>query len=102
MTFIEDEWWEPSPEQIRRAYTCEGCGQYNKPGLMLNEPCPTGDCTLTVCPRCRHRWASVGPVLCKSCGGLTWLQRQHHRISMWVFDRIELPLRVRWRKWRKR
>jgi hypothetical protein len=100
--WIQDDDWQPTAEDLHRVYTCEGCGQYNSPRLMIERPCPTGDCTQVVCPRCGHEWASYGPILCKSCGDMNWFWRQHHRIAMFVFDRIELPIRRRWRKWRKR
>lgn len=94
---IDDE-WEPTPEETRRAYTCDGCGAYKAPSVMLHQPCPTGDCTQVLCPSCGHEWASWGPILCKHCGDLNWLWRQHHRASMWIFDRIEMPIRAWLRK----
>lgn len=91
-------------DEDRDAYstmTCEGCNRPWATVFLLERPCPTGDCTQVVCPNpnCGHEWYSFGPILCKSCGDMNWLWRQHHRISMWIFDRIELPIRRLWRKW---
>lgn len=101
---IVDDEWEPTAEELRRAYTCEGCGRYNSPEMMLHRPCPTGDCTQVICPnaKCQHQWCSYGPVLCKACGDLNWFWRQHHRITMFTFRRIELPIQRRWKRWRRR
>lgn len=84
--------------------TCEGCGRTWATVFLLERRCPTGDCQETVCPNpsCHHLWYSAGPVLCKSCGGMNWLQRQNHRIEMWIFDMIHMPARRLWRKWRNR
>lgn len=94
--------WEVSAELLHRVCTCEGCGEHVMPALMIQQPCPTGDCVQTVCPHCRHEWSSWGPVLCKSCGDLNWYWRQWHRIDMWFFDKVTLPLRSMVRKWRRR
>lgn len=97
MTFIEDD-REPTTAELLRAYTCDGCGRYKSPAAMLQQPCPTGDCNQLICPDCGHEWASWGPVLCRSCGDMSWFWRQHHRITMWFFNKVEMPVRAWLRK----
>lgn len=89
---IVDDEWVPTPEEMKRAYTCDGCGRILSGGGLIDKPCPTGDCTQTVCAACGHQWASVGPVLCRSCGDMNWRERQIHRLDLWWFDLVTLPL----------